>query len=800
MVETVELKGYLENNFLIFDGAMGTILQSLGLKVGELPEIVNIKEPEKVLEVHKRYINAGAKVITTNTFGANELKLKDTGFEVEEIISSAVSNAKEAIKNEDVFIALDIGPIGRLLEPMGDLKFERAYEIFKRQIVQGVNSGVDLILIETMTDLYEAKAAILAAKENSNLPVFCTMSFQEDGRTFTGCTALTMTTVLQGLGVDALGVNCSLGPKEMEPIISEILKVSKIPVMVQANAGIPRIYNGDTIYDISPKEFAFYSRKFLENGVKIIGGCCGTNDEYIKSITKELNHIKIQKRETQCLSTVCTPTKAVTIEGIRVIGERINPTGKKLFKEALRENNIDYILKEAISQVEAGADILDINVGLPEIDEEKTMVKVIKEIQSILDVPLQIDSNDPKVIESALRVYNGKAIVNSVNGEDKLLKEILPIVKKYGAAVIGLTLDNKGIPSGAKERFKIAEKIVKTAQGYGIGKEDIYIDCLTLTAAAQQKDVEETLKVLTLVKEKLNVRTVLGVSNVSFGLPNRKLLNRTFLAASLMAGLSLPIIDPMDKEMMGTVRASKVFRNEDIGAVEYIECYKDITNDKKQLNKDNASDDLFNIILKGLKGNAKDATVALLNNKEPLDVVNEYIVPALDLMGKKYEGGEIFLPQLIQSAETVKKSFEVIKEKVKESSDLPICNGKIILATVKGDIHDIGKNIVKVLLESYGFEVMDLGKNVSKEVIIEEAIKNNIKLIGLSALMTTTVKSMEDTIKDLKRFHPKCKVMVGGAVLNKEYADMIYADYYAKDANESVEIAKEFFNEYNYGF
>lgn len=796
-MEIVELKGYLENNFLIFDGAMGTMLQSLGLKVGELPESVNIKEPEKVIEVHKRYINAGAKVITTNTFGANELKLKDTGFEVEEIISSAVSNAKEAIKNEDVFIALDIGPIGRLLEPMGDLKFERAYEIFKRQIVQGVNSGVDLILIETMTDLYEAKAAILAAKENSNLPVFCTMSFQEDGRTFTGCTALTMTTVLQGLGVDALGVNCSLGPKEMEPIISEILKVSKIPVMVQANAGIPRICNKDTIYDISPKEFASYSRRFLENGVKIIGGCCGTNDEYIKSITKELDHIKIQNKETKCLSTVCTPTKAVTIEGIRVIGERINPTGKKLFKEALRENNIDYILKEAISQVEAGADILDINVGLPEIDEEKTMVKVIKEIQSILDVPLQIDSNDPKVIESALRVYNGKAIVNSVNGEDKVLKEILPIVKKYGAAVIGLTLDNKGIPSGAKERFKIAEKIVKTAQGYGIGKEDIYIDCLTLTAAAQQKDVEETLKVLTLVKEKLNVRTVLGVSNVSFGLPNRKLLNRTFLAASLMAGLSLPIIDPMDKEMMDTVKASKVFRNEDVGAVEYIECYKGLLNDKKQSNKDNDNDDLFNIILKGLKGNAKDATISLLNNKQPLEVVNEYIVPALDLMGKKYEGGEIFLPQLIQSAETVKKSFEVIKEKVKENSDLPICNGKIILATVKGDIHDIGKNIVKVLLESYGFEVMDLGKNVSKEVIIEEAIKNNIKLIGLSALMTTTVKSMEDTIKDLKRFHPKCKVMVGGAVLNKEYADMIYADYYAKDANESVEIAKEFFNEYN---
>lgn len=793
----MELKRYLEEKFLIFDGAMGTILQSLGLKAGELPEILNIKEPEKVIEVHKRYINAGSKVITTNTFGANELKLKDTGFKVEEVISTAVSNAREAFKNKEVFIALDIGPIGRLLEPMGDLSFERAYEIFKRQIIQGVRSGVDLILIETMTDLYEAKAAVLAAKENSNLPVFCTMSFQEDGRTFSGCDTVAMTTVLQGLGVDALGVNCSLGPKEIEPIINEILKVSKIPVMVQANAGIPRICNGETIYDISPKEFALYSRKYLEKGVKIIGGCCGTTDEYIKSITKELNNIKIQKRETHYVSAVCTPTRVIPIEGIKVIGERINPTGKRLFKEALRNNNIDYILREAILQVEAGADILDINVGLPEIDEEKAMIKIIKQIQAILDVPLQIDSNDPKVIESALRIYNGKAIVNSVNGEDKVLDSILPIVKKYGSAVIGLTLDNDGIPSSSKERLKIAEKIVKKAEAYGIAKEDVYIDCLTLTVAAQQKDVEETLRALTLVKEELNVRTVLGVSNVSFGLPNRRLLNRTFLAASLMTGLSLPIIDPMDKDMMDTVKASKVLRNDDVGAVEYIQCYKDFINDKKQLRKDESNDDLSIIILKGLKGKAKYATCSLLNDKKPLEIVNQYIVPALDLIGERYEKGEIFLPQLIQSAETVKKSFDVIKEEIKEKSDLPICNGKIILATVKGDIHDIGKNIVKVLLESYGFEVLDLGKDVSKEIIIEEAIKNKIKLIGLSALMTTTVKSMEDTIKDLKRIYPQCKVMVGGAVLNKEYADMIGADYYAKDANESVEISKEFFKERN---
>ncbi|WP_343231689.1 homocysteine S-methyltransferase family protein [Tissierella simiarum] len=788
----MEIKTYLERNVLIFDGAMGTMLQNMGLKLGELPEILNIISPEKIIEIHKKYIDAGAKVITTNTFGANEIKLKNSNFTVEEIIDAGLKNAKEAIKDKNCFIALDIGPIGELLEPMGTLSFEKAYEIFKRQIIQGVKSEADLILIETMTDLYEAKAAVLAAKENSNLPVFCTMSFEENKRTFTGCSAASMVMVLQGLGVDALGVNCSLGPKELESIIDEVLEIAKIPVMVQPNAGLPRLCNGNTIFDFSPEEFGDYGQKFVKKGIKIIGGCCGTTDAHIKSLVKNLENIQVKNLNYKSIRGICTPTRTVFIDEVKVIGERINPTGKKLFKEALKNGNMDYILREAIAQVEAGADILDINVGLPEINEEEMMIKVIKEIQSILDVPLQIDSNDPKVIESGLRVYNGKAIVNSVNGEDKHLEQILPLVKKYGGAIVGLTLDDKGIPSNAEERFKIAEKIVNTAQQYGIDKSDIYIDCLTLTAAAQQENVKETLKAILMVKENLNVKTVLGVSNVSFGLPNRGLLNRTFLAASLAAGLDLPIINPIDQDMMDTIKASKVLLNTDKGATDYLKSYnnKDYKIPKVEEFK---KESLSNIIEKGLREEAKDATIKLLEQKDPLLIVNQDIVSALDLVGEKYEKGYIFLPQLIQSAETVKESLEVIKNRLSKDSFSQISKGKIILATVKGDIHDIGKNIVKVLLENYGFQVIDLGKDVPKEKIVEEAIKHNVKLIGLSSLMTTTVKNMEETIKALKEVNSNFEVMVGGAVLNKDYADMICADYYARDAKEAVTIAKKIF-------
>lgn len=784
----------LKKDILIFDGAMGTMLQNRGLALGELPEALNIKSPESIIEIHQAYIEAGSQVITTNTFGANELKLKGSGYSVEEVIQAAVANARKAIGDRNIYIALDIGPIGELLEPMGTLGFEEAYDIFKRQILQGVEAGVDLIVIETMTDLYEIKAAVLAAKENTDLPVFATMSFEENGRTFTGCTPASMAMTLEGLGVDALGINCSLGPKEIGPILEQVLKYSSIPAMVQANAGLPTVVDGKTVYDISAEDYASYGRSFIEKGVRVIGGCCGTTDEYIRDLVEAIKDVEVPEIKTKRFSGVCTPTKPVFIDGVRVIGERINPTGKKLFKAALKKQDIDYILREAIAQVEAGADILDVNVGLPEIDEEKIMVKVIKEIQSILDIPLQIDSTDPRTIESGLRVYNGKAIVNSVNGEDRVLDTLLPLVKKYGAAVVGLTLDERGIPSSAMERYRIAEKIVKRAEEYGIAREDVYIDCLTLTAAAQQEDVEETLKALALVKERLGVKTVLGVSNVSYGLPNRELVNKVFFAAALYEGLDLPIINPLDREMMDTILASNLLWNRDKGGKVYLENYKKIPQVEKSKAKAKANLDLVDIIIKGMRDEARAATQELLTTKEPLDIVNEYIVPTLDLVGDRYEKGEIFLPQLIQSAETVKSSFEVIKESLSRDSGEAISKGKIILATVKGDIHDIGKNIVKVLLENYNYEVIDLGKDVPSEVIVEEAIRQDIQLVGLSALMTTTVKSMEETIAQLKRDKPNIKIMVGGAVLNQDYADMIKADYYAKDAKGAVEIARKFFS------
>ncbi|WP_061330199.1 homocysteine S-methyltransferase family protein [Clostridium botulinum] len=789
----MNIKDYIKENILIFDGAMGTMLQKLGLKISDLPEELNILEPEKIINIHRKYIEAGAKVITTNTFGANEIKLKQSEFSLESIIDKAIGNVKKAGENKEILIALDIGPIGQLLEPMGTLKFEEAYEIFKRQIVQGQKSGADIILIETMTDLYEAKAAILAAKENTNLPVFCTMTFEKNKRTFTGCTPLSMILTLEGLGVDALGVNCSLGPNELGDIVDEIIKYSSIPIMVQPNAGLPTVKEGKTIYNIKPKEFAAFQRSIVKKGVRIVGGCCGTTDEFIREIVYSLKDVEIKNLKENNICGVCSSTKAVLIDGVKIIGERINPTGKKLFKEALRNNDIDYILKEAIAQVESGADILDVNVGLPEIDEEETMKKVIREIQSIIDTPLQIDSNNPKVIEKALRVYNGKAIVNSVNGEEEVLDSVLPLIKKYGAAVVALTLDDKGIPKKAEERLKIAEKIVNKALEYGIRREDIFIDCLVLTASAQQGDVGETLKAVNLVKEKLNVKTILGVSNISFGLPNRELINKTFLAMSLQSGLDLPILNPNNKEMINIINAYKVLNNEDKRAANYIERYTNEISNSREVKIPKNDLTLKEIVMKGIKEESYSKTKDLLKDRGELSIINEELIPALDEVGDKYEKGIIFLPQLIQSAETVKKAFTAIKEKLREDNSPKINKGKILMATVKGDIHDIGKNIVKVILENYGFDIIDLGKDVEAEKIVEEVKKNNIKLVGLSALMTTTVNSMKDTIKALKESEMDCKVFVGGAVLNKEYAEMINADYYAKDAKEAVDIAKGFF-------
>ena len=577
--------------------------------------------------------------------------------------------------------------------------------------------------------------------------------------------------------------------------MDKILNISKVPIIVQANAGLPKIVDGETTYNIAPEEFAQYSRVFIEKGVRIIGGCCGTTDKHIRKMVNTLKDVKAKTPIITPIGGICTPTKTVFTDRVRVVGERINPTGKNCFKTALRNNDLDYIIREAIEQIEAGASILDINVGLPEINEEEMMERVIKEIQSILDTPLQIDSTNPKVIERALRIYNGKAIVNSVNGEEENLDAILPIVKKYGGAIIGLTLDQRGIPTKGEDRFKIAENIVKRAEKYGIAREDIYIDTLALTVAAQQEGVKETLKALRLVKEKLGVRTILGVSNVSFGFPNRELINRTFLSAALYEGLDLAIINPLDKDMMDTIYSSDLLWNVDKGGRKYISYFQkkklEDTISKEDSPVDNL--DLKEVILKGIKDKAKEATLTLLTNRDPLDIVNNYLVPALDIVGERYEKGKIFLPQLIQSAETVKPAFQAIKEELNKSSKKSISKGRILLATVKGDIHDIGKNIVKVLLENYNYEIIDLGKDVPIERIVKTTIQEDIKLVGLSALMTTTVKSMEETIKALKKANPNTMIMVGGAVLNKEYADLIRADYYAKDAKGAVDIARNIF-------
>ncbi|AEB76662.1 homocysteine S-methyltransferase family protein [Clostridium botulinum] len=786
----IDINKFLLKKHIFFDGAMGTMLQNRGISLGEVPpEIYNILNPKVIKDIHKKYIDAGVDIITTNTFGANELKLKDSGYSVEKVIEAGVKLAKEVSNGK--LVALDIGPTGEMLEPMGDLKFERAYEIFKSQVIAGVNAGCDIILIETISDLYEAKAAILAAKENSSLPVFCTMTFGEDGRTFTGTDPITMVSVLEGLSVDALGINCSLGPKEMLPVMEKIIKYSSIPVIAQPNAGLPRVVDGKTIFDITPEEFAFYQKQMASLGVSILGGCCGTTDKYIKVVIDELKNSipkKILKKDKTMISSYC---KTVILgEGIKVVGERINPTGKEEFKEAIKSNNISYILNEAISQRACGAHILDINVGLPGIDEKDIMVKTIKNLQSTVDIPLQIDSADCDVIEAATRIYNGKPIINSVNGKQESMKNIFPIVKKYGACVIALTLDENGIPTTIEDRVKIAEKIINTAKEYGIDKKDIIVDCLVLTASAQQKEVMETLDALGIIKEKFKVKTILGISNISFGLPKRELMNRTFLTMALTKGLDVPILNPNDRDIMETIKSFEVLANIDTNCENYI---GEISNLKKEVKYNNKKINLKDIVVNGVLDEVENVTKELLKTKDGVEIIEKYLIPALDLVGNDYEEGKIFLPQLIKCGETVKKSFQIIKDNIKKYNKKDVVKGKIVLATVKDDIHDIGKNIVKLLLENYGFEVVDLGKNVSVETILEVVKKYNIKLVGLSALMTTTVKSMEETISRLKEVNPICKVFVGGAVLNEEYAKQIGADYYAKDARESVLIANEIF-------
>lgn len=796
MVNTVDFRELLKNKeFVLLDGAMGTMIQKSGVEYDSVPETLNITHPKLIESFHKSYVDAGSDVVYANTFGANAYKLKDSGYTVEEIIGAGVRNAKEAVSGTGALVALDLGPVGQLMEPAGAMTFEQAYDYYKQQIIAG--SEADLIVFETMTDLFELKAAVLAAKENSDKPIVATMSFEANGRTFTGvlpaCAAVTLT----GLGVDAVGVNCSLGPAELEPVIAEMSRYTELPLVIKANAGLPDPNSNE--YDVLPDDFAVSVQKLLKYGIKVIGGCCGTTPEYIEKVREMTAENKYQPQKKCVDTTVCSASTAVEINGPRIIGERINPTGKKLFKQALVDNNIDYILTQALSQVSGGAEILDVNVGHPEIDEKQMMVRVLKAIQSVCDAPLQIDSTKPDVLEAGLRHYNGKPIVNSVNGEEASLNAVLPLVKKYGASVVGLTLDEGGIPKTADGRFAIAKRIVERAEAIGIDRRDVYIDCLTLTVSAEQEACRETLDALHRVKTELGCKTCLGVSNISFGLPNRELVTRTFLTMALEQGLDLPIINPNIDSITGAVRAYRVLANIDKNSVDFINAYNDAAPSAPVKNPSDTDIDIFTAVYSGLKSEGATITRKLLDeNIDAMKIVNEMLIPALDSVGDDFEKNKIFLPQLIQSANTAQECFEVIKAHISKTDGNTVSKGKIILATVKGDIHDIGKNIVKVLLDNYGYTVVDLGRDVDPKLIVDTAVEQNIKMIGLSALMTTTLKSMEDTIKLVRERKElqnedgssKCVIFVGGAVLTKEYAMKIGADYYCKDAKESVDTAK----------
>ena len=779
------LQERLKKEILVFDGAMGTQLQEAGLKAGEIPECLNITHPELIQSIHQKYLNAGADFITTNTFGANALKMKDVNYSLKEIIEAAIDNAKAAQKNtnrqNNSYIALDIGPIGQLLEPMGTLSFDQAYEIIKEQVLLAKDK-VDLVLLETMTDIYEVKAGVLAVKENSDLPVFVTMTYETNQRTLSGCDPVTMVNILEGLNVDALGINCSLGPVELTPIINEVLKTASLPVILQPNAGLPCLVAGKTCYNMDSDTFVAESIKHVKNGVRIIGGCCGTTPEFIAKLKKAI----------PAKPVITTPVKATRVSSgsktvefghhVVVCGERLNPTGKKKLKEALKQQRYDELVIEAIKQDQAKAHVLDVNVGLPGIDEVATMKHVIKLLQEVISLPLQIDSSNAQAIEQACRYYNGKPLINSVNGKTETMEAIFPIVKKYGGVVIGLTLDENGIPPKAKDRLEIAKKIIKTAAKYGISKENIIIDCLVLTVSAQQKEVMETIKAVRMVKEELGVHTVLGVSNVSFGLPNRPLLNKTFLTMAMATGLDLPIINPLDKELMDAIDAFNVLYNYDQDATIYIQ---NQSNQTVTSIKNTTDFTLEDIIIRGLKDEVKTATKKQLETKDGLEIINNILIPALDKVGKQYENNTIFLPQLIQAAETSKIAFGVIKDTFKETT---ATKGPVIMATVHGDIHDIGKNIVKVVLESYGYKIIDLGKDVPPETVVDAFYQYHPKAIGLSALMTTTVASMEKTIAMLKKIDNMCPIFVGGAVLTADYAKEINADYYSKDAMDAVEL------------
>lgn len=768
-------------NIKFFDGSMGTMLQSMGLGAGELPELLNITDSEKVLSVHRAYAAAGSEYITTNTFGANRLKIKDP----EEVIRAGVHLAKSAGKK----VALDIGPTGKLLQPMGELDFEDAVDIFAQMINAG-KDGSDLVLIETMSDTYEIKAAVLAAKENCDLPVFVTMIFDEKGRLLTGADVKTAVTMLEGLGVDAIGFNCGLGPAETLPLVEEIRKWTSLPIIVQPNAGLPESVNGKTVYNVSPEAFALDMKKAADMGVSCLGGCCGTTPEHIKKMIELCRDIPANIPQKKDLTLVSSYSQTVEIgEKPVIIGERINPTGKKLLKEALRRNDIEYIIKEGLKQTDAGAHILDVNVGLPEIDEAEMMGTAVKSLQSVIAAPLQIDTSNTAALERALRIYNGKPMINSVNGKAENMEAVFPLAKKYGGVVVCLCLDESGIPQTAQGRIKIAEKIIHTAANYGIDKKDLIVDALTMTISTDSSNGTETLKAVEYIRRTLGVNTVLGVSNISFGLPKRDAINTAFFTLALQSGLSAGIINPNSQSMMNAYYAFNALNGLDRNCTEYI---KSVTVPEQTAPA--GSTTLRTAIVKGVKEDAAKCAAELLKTNDSLDVINHYIIPALDEVGDGFENDRIFLPQLLMSADSAKAAFDVIKEKMILSGKKEKHGNKIVIATVHGDIHDIGKNIVKVLLSNYGFDVIDLGKDVPEEEVLKAVKENGIKLVGLSALMTTTVPAMEKTIALLHK-NTNAKVIVGGAVLTQSYADRIHADWYARDAMETVRIARSFFGE-----
>lgn len=789
----------MKNKITLLDGAFGTMLQQKGLLTATVPEANNLTHPEIITEIHREYIRSGAEIIYASTFGVNRYKLEGTSYSVSQLVEAAVKNAQMArdAENPQVKIALDCGPIGKMMKPNGDMSFEEAYQIFEEIVSAGEQSGVDLIVFETFTDLAEMKAGILAAKEHTNLPIFASMSFEANGRTFAGVPISAAALTLSGLGVSAVGINCSLGPEQILPLAAELAKWTNLPILIKPNAGLP---NPETDqYEITPEEFAEITARFADLGAVFIGGCCGTTPQYISALRDRLSGKRPAARQAIHRTALCSAERTVEIDEVRIVGERINPTGKKRFKTALAEHDIAYILTQALEQTAAGAEILDVNVGLPGLDEAAVMAEVVEAIQSVSNVPLQIDSGDPKTIEAALRIYNGKALVNSVNGEDRNLETLLPIVRKYGAAVIGLTLDENGLPQTAEERVRIAEKIIRKAGEYGIPKEDVIIDCLTLTVSAQQEQAMETLKAVRMVKEHFGVKTVLGVSNISFGLPDRETINTAFLTLALGQGLDLPIINPNVRSMTGAVDAFKVLSGQDKNSERYISIHNQIQSEKPVVpdgGSVSSDSSLEYAIANGLRQIAAEATIQLLKTREPAEIIDQILIPTLEKVGTRFEKGEIFLPQLIQSAGAAQAGFEEIRKTMTRSSqsDANLSKGKIVLATVKGDIHDIGKNIVKVVLENSGYQIIDLGKDVPVEVVRQAVLRENAKLVGLSALMTTTVKNMAETIRDLKN-HSECRIMVGGAVLTKDYALSIGADYFAKDAKAAMDIAKKVFEE-----